>query len=68
MSAALRAVDGAAIAPEAAAIDGTAHIALGNSIAYGGNVDAVAHLDCVMRDATVYLDGVPRIVAGALVG
>jgi len=38
---------------------GTAHIALGNSIAYGGNVAAVAHLDCVMRDATLTLDSVP---------
>jgi len=36
---------------------GTAHIALGNSIAYGGVVSAVAHLDCVMRDATLELDG-----------
>ena len=36
---------------------GTAHIALGNSIAYGGNVNAVAHLDAVMRDATLELDG-----------
>ncbi|MFB2586196.1 hypothetical protein [Herbiconiux liukaitaii] len=46
---------------------GSAHIAFGNSIAYGGTVAAPAHLDCVMRDATVYLDGVPRIVAGELV-
>lgn len=46
---------------------GSAHIAFGNSIAYGGTVAAPAHLDCVMRDATVHLDGVPRIVAGALV-
>jgi leucyl aminopeptidase (aminopeptidase T) len=36
---------------------GTAHIALGNSIAYGGQVNAIAHLDCVMRDATLELDG-----------
>jgi 2,5-dihydroxypyridine 5,6-dioxygenase len=36
---------------------GTAHIALGNSIAYGGTVDAVAHLDCVMMDAVLELDG-----------
>ena len=36
---------------------GTAHIALGNSIAYGGKVNAIAHLDCVMRDATLELDG-----------
>lgn len=46
---------------------GTAHVALGNSIAYGGTVDAVAHLDCVMRDATLELDGEPVIVAGELV-
>ncbi|MCS5722373.1 hypothetical protein N1028_15130 [Herbiconiux sp. CPCC 203407] len=46
---------------------GSAHIAFGNSIAYGGTVAAPAHLDCVMRDATVFLDGVPRIVAGELV-
>ena len=45
---------------------GTAHIALGNSIAYGGDVDAVAHLDCVMRDATLELDGRPVMVAGVL--
>lgn len=46
---------------------GSAHIAFGNSIAYGGTVAAPGHLDCVMRDATVLLDGVPRIVAGELV-
>lgn len=46
---------------------GSAHIAFGNSIAYGGTVAAVAHLDCVMKDATVYLDDIPRIVAGRLV-
>jgi leucyl aminopeptidase (aminopeptidase T) len=44
---------------------GTAHIALGNSIAYGGVVNAVAHLDCVMRDATLELDGRPVMVEGA---
>jgi 2,5-dihydroxypyridine 5,6-dioxygenase len=46
---------------------GTAHIAFGNSIAYGGIVNAVAHLDCVMRDATLEIDGVPVIAAGVLV-
>jgi leucyl aminopeptidase (aminopeptidase T) len=45
---------------------GTAHIALGNSIAYGGDVDAVAHLDCVMKDATLELDGRPVMAAGEL--
>jgi len=37
---------------------GSAHIALGNSIAYGGIVPATAHLDCVMRNATLTLDSV----------
>lgn len=45
---------------------GTAHIALGNSIAYGGVVAAVAHLDCVMRDATLELDGRAVIIEGAV--
>ena len=44
------------IALESEAALGTAHIALGNSIGYGGTVDAVAHLDCVMRAATLRLD------------
>ena len=44
------------IALESEAALGTAHIALGNSIGYGGKVDAVAHLDCVMRDVTLLLD------------
>ncbi len=46
---------------------GSAHIALGNSIAYGGVVDAVAHLDAVMSDATLELDGTPFMVRGELV-
>ena len=45
---------------------GSAHLALGNSIAYGGTVAAVAHLDCVMRDATLELDGRPVLVEGKL--
>ena len=47
------------VAMETESALGTAHIALGNSIAYGGNVAAIAHLDCVMRDATLMLDSVP---------
>lgn len=43
---------------------GTAHVALGNSIAYGGLINAVAHLDCVMRDATLELDGRPVMIEG----
>lgn len=45
---------------------GTAHIALGNSIAYGGVVNAIAHLDCVMRDATLELDGRAVMSEGTL--
>lgn len=45
---------------------GTAHIALGNSIAYGGTVDAVAHLDCVMSAATLEVDGEVIISQGEL--
>ena len=45
---------------------GSAHIALGNSIAYGGRVDAIAHLDCVMRDAVLELDGRLVIAEGTL--
>jgi leucyl aminopeptidase (aminopeptidase T) len=45
---------------------GSAHIALGNSIAYGGQVNAIAHLDCVMRDATLELDGHVIIAEGVL--
>lgn len=47
---------------------GSAHVAFGNSIAYGGTVAAPAHLDCVMRGATVYFDGIPTIVGGELIG
>jgi len=45
---------------------GTAHIALGNSIAYGGTVDATAHLDCVMSSATLEVDGKTVIHQGQL--
>ena len=45
---------------------GTAHIALGNSIAYGGTVDAAAHLDCVMAEATLEIDGEIIISQGTL--
>jgi leucyl aminopeptidase (aminopeptidase T) len=53
-----------AVAMETESALGTAHIALGNSLAYGGTVDAVAHLDCVMREATLELDGETVLVAG----
>jgi len=47
---------------------GSAHIALGNSIAYGGTVAAPAHLDCVLQHATLVLDDRPVLVDGDLVG
>jgi leucyl aminopeptidase (aminopeptidase T) len=55
------------VAMETESVRGTAHIALGNSIAYGGVVNAVAHLDCVMKDATLEVDDRPVMVAGELV-
>jgi leucyl aminopeptidase (aminopeptidase T) len=45
---------------------GSAHVALGNSVAYGGLVNAVAHLDCVMRDATLELDGRAVMIEGTV--
>lgn len=45
---------------------GSAHIAFGNSIAYGGTVDAAAHLDCVMQHATLILDGRPVMIDGEM--
>lgn len=45
---------------------GSAHVALGNSVAYGGLVNAVAHLDCVMRDATLELDGRAVMIEGVV--
>jgi leucyl aminopeptidase (aminopeptidase T) len=38
-------------------IVGSAHVALGNNVAYGGRIDAPSHIDCVMLDATIALDG-----------
>jgi leucyl aminopeptidase (aminopeptidase T) len=40
-------------------IVGSAHVALGNNIPYGGSVDARAHIDCVILEATLVLDGAP---------
>ena len=40
-------------------IVGGAHVALGNNLAYGGTVDARAHIDCVILSATLALDGRP---------
>jgi leucyl aminopeptidase (aminopeptidase T) len=55
-----------AVPMETESARGTAHVALGNSVAYGGVVNAVAHLDCVMRDATLELDGRSVMIEGAV--
>jgi leucyl aminopeptidase (aminopeptidase T) len=59
-------VSGLALESEAAL--GTGHIALGNNVAYGGYVDAPGHLDCVLRDVSVYLDGELIADRGRFVG
>jgi len=40
-------------------IVGGAHVAVGNNIAYGGSIDARSHIDCVLLQATLELDGKP---------
>ena len=43
---------------------GTVHVALGNSVSFGGNVDVPSHLDGIVRSPTLYLDGVRVIDRG----
>ena len=38
---------------------GGAHVAVGNNLAYGGSVEARSHIDCVLLEATLFLDGEP---------
>lgn len=40
-------------------IVGGAHVAVGNNVAYGGSVAARSHIDCVLLQATLALDGAP---------
>jgi 2,5-dihydroxypyridine 5,6-dioxygenase len=40
-------------------IVGGAHVAVGNNVAYGGGVDAPSHIDCVLLEGTLALDGEP---------
>ncbi len=35
---------------------GTVHVAFGNNIAFGGKVDVPLHMDCVIKNPTVYAD------------
>lgn len=45
---------------------GGAHVALGNNVAYGGDVAARSHIDCVLLDATLSLDGRPLDPSGTV--
>jgi leucyl aminopeptidase (aminopeptidase T) len=36
---------------------GGAHVAVGNNVAYGGSNDAPSHIDCVLLEASLALDG-----------
>jgi leucyl aminopeptidase (aminopeptidase T) len=46
---------------------GTLHIALGNNAGMGGTVNVPIHLDGLIRDATLYVDGELVLDKGALV-
>jgi aminopeptidase len=46
---------------------GTAHVAFGASAAIGGTVQVPVHLDCVMLNPTVEVDGAPIVQSGELV-
>jgi leucyl aminopeptidase (aminopeptidase T) len=41
---------------------GTAHIALGNNLGFGGANPAATHYDCVMATPTITLDGKPLVL------
>ncbi|MEX2448392.1 MAG: aminopeptidase [Solirubrobacterales bacterium] len=46
---------------------GSAHVAFGASAAIGGEVQVPVHLDCVVLQPTVEVDGAPVVEAGELV-
>ena len=46
---------------------GTAHIALGNNLSFGGNNDVPLHLDGVITGPDVYVDGVKLMEKGSFV-
>ena len=46
---------------------GTVHIASGNNRGFGGNVDVPIHLDGMIIDPTVTIDGVMVMEKGILV-
>ena len=45
---------------------GSAHVAFGASAAIGGTVQVPVHLDCVLLEPTVEVDGEPVVQAGEL--
>lgn len=45
---------------------GSAHVAFGASAAIGGTVQVPVHLDCVIVEPTVEVDGTPIVTAGEL--
>jgi leucyl aminopeptidase (aminopeptidase T) len=47
-------------------IFGSAHVAFGASAAIGGTVQAPVHLDCVVLEPTVEIDGRPIVAGGEL--
>lgn len=46
---------------------GTVHIALGNNVSMGGKVNVPIHLDGVIKEPTVYMDGIEIMKGGKLV-
>jgi leucyl aminopeptidase (aminopeptidase T) len=43
---------------------GTAHVAFGTNVSFGGTNTAGVHIDAVLRAPTVHLDGVPLLENG----
>lgn len=46
-------------------VKGTCHLALGNNIHFGGTVDVPFHVDCVLTDPSIAIDGVSRRISGS---
>jgi leucyl aminopeptidase (aminopeptidase T) len=45
---------------------GTAHIALGNNVSFGGKINVPLHVDGVMKNPTIYADGKVIVKAGRI--
>ncbi|MBW2992319.1 aminopeptidase, partial [Candidatus Woesearchaeota archaeon] len=45
---------------------GTCHFALGNDLAYGGKNDVPIHIDGIIRNPTIYIDGKKIMEKGEL--